>query len=819
MFSDPNCPTRVGEIINTISEIYDIPNPSEGMQVYVRDEKKTYTITGLKEAVIGGERVPDAKVDTFEAVKSQVEEIDNNFAEMQEALSDGSFVVAVANLANGVKAGAVTFEMLDGELQLSASVVDDLETANTLRPLSANQGKVLKDLIDIINGTGEGATDKKITDAIAALVDSAPENLDTLRELAEWIEEHGAEFAKVVTDINNIKIDALLTSSVHVSQFAEKINIGGRSLDGANTMSVDIPAATTETAGVMSAEDKKKIGMQQSIYNINILTGNLTQFYTLEEARNLLLPDFRRSSTMLCFRDADCLGKYSYYQYWATDVDETLWATDMYWQRIATRIAENYTELNGLTTVDLLRPYIRRRDNFINNLAVNVKTTYSKLELKPYEVVNNKNVFSIDDVAKDVFFDTEILGLHIGSTYGYSSYSTAVVKCESDTEYVLSGLFLKSKRIALYNTYGDCTHGVKNTTLEGIIEIEGGDWSLNSDIHITTQADTEYIVFGVGEPHSPQYYLNNPIQLEKGTLSTSYIEGLRRCSSPSYKELNESKRKTIKVLFIGNSVNQDHIAYLPWLLKNTYGDDIDYTIAISYKASYTIKKYCEDILTDNVALDIFSISNNAERWTNYNNVKYSEIWNHLDGFDIISFQGYFNDSLYGWVEDPSYYAQFIADLKTRQSQPFGLGYLMHQTFNNNGVDVWKRIVEGANTAIAENPISILFPCGAVTRLLNNTEEFPQSFLTSDNIHNQQGLPCIMGAYVAMDVIARYLGLPSRVLNNKLRITQAIEGTLNIPGANGVLQLGNELQYSIAQNAAVQAVKYGERIYIDSIAGA
>lgn len=254
MFSDPNCPTRVGEIINTISEIYDIPNPSEGMQVYVRDEKKTYTITGLKEAVIGGERVPNAKVDTFEAVKSQVEEIDNNFAEMQEALIDGSFVVSIANLANAVKAGAVTFEMLDGKLQLSASVVDDLETANTLKPLSANQGKVLKDLIDIINGTGEGSTDKKITDAIAKLVDRAPENLDTLRELANWIEEHGTKFAAVVDDINNIKDDALLTSSVHVSQFAEKINIGGKSLDGANTMSVDIPAATPENAGVMSAE-------------------------------------------------------------------------------------------------------------------------------------------------------------------------------------------------------------------------------------------------------------------------------------------------------------------------------------------------------------------------------------------------------------------------------------------------------------------------------------------------------------------------------------------------------------------------------------
>lgn len=207
---------------------------------------------------MAGAMSPEDKVQILNN-KKDIENTNISIEELKTVLADGSFIVAVASLANSVKAGAVTFEMLDGHLKLSASVVDDLETANTLMPLSANQGKVLKDLIDIINGTGEGSTDKKITDAIAKLVNRAPENLDTLKELADWTAEHGTEFAGVVADINNIKDDALLTSSVHVSQYAEKINIGGRSLDGANTMSVDIPAATTENAGVMSAEDKQKL--------------------------------------------------------------------------------------------------------------------------------------------------------------------------------------------------------------------------------------------------------------------------------------------------------------------------------------------------------------------------------------------------------------------------------------------------------------------------------------------------------------------------------------------------------------------------------
>lgn len=216
-----------------------------------------------------GAMSPEDKVQILNN-KKDIENLNTNITELSTALADGSFVVGVAKLAEAVKVGAVTFEMLDGKLRLSVSVVDDLETANTLKPLSANQGKVLKELIDVINGTGEGSTDKKITDAIAALVDSAPENLDTLRELAEWIAKHGAEFAAVVADINNIKNDALLTSSVHVSQYAEKINIGGRSLDGANTMSVDIPAATPEKAGVMSAEQVKALqAHSENLANLN----------------------------------------------------------------------------------------------------------------------------------------------------------------------------------------------------------------------------------------------------------------------------------------------------------------------------------------------------------------------------------------------------------------------------------------------------------------------------------------------------------------------------------------------------------------------
>ena len=183
--------------------------------------------------------------------------------DLKVQLGNGSFIVG---LANAVKAGAITLDMLDENLKLSASVVDDLKTADALKPLSANQGKILKELIDIINGTGEGSTDKKITDAIAKLVDNAPEDLDTLKEIAEWIKNHGTEAAGMLVAINanannlaETKKD--IANQLIVTPTANNVGVTGRNEQSMRiNFSADIPAATTEKAGVMTVEDKKNIG-------------------------------------------------------------------------------------------------------------------------------------------------------------------------------------------------------------------------------------------------------------------------------------------------------------------------------------------------------------------------------------------------------------------------------------------------------------------------------------------------------------------------------------------------------------------------------
>ena len=94
-FTDPNTPTRVGEIVENVSDIYNIPSPRLGMQVFVKSEKKSFVITSLKSKVIGGVDVPEAAVEAFEPVgaKSIIWNNDNAPSNMNDFVEAGIYEI------------------------------------------------------------------------------------------------------------------------------------------------------------------------------------------------------------------------------------------------------------------------------------------------------------------------------------------------------------------------------------------------------------------------------------------------------------------------------------------------------------------------------------------------------------------------------------------------------------------------------------------------------------------------------------------------------------------------------------------------------
>lgn len=69
-----NVPTRAGEVVNSVGEIYDIPAPRVGMIVYDKSTGINYIVRSLKAKVIDGVRVDNAQVDEYEELEGRTKE-------------------------------------------------------------------------------------------------------------------------------------------------------------------------------------------------------------------------------------------------------------------------------------------------------------------------------------------------------------------------------------------------------------------------------------------------------------------------------------------------------------------------------------------------------------------------------------------------------------------------------------------------------------------------------------------------------------------------------------------------------------------------
>lgn len=317
-------------------------------------------------------------------------------------------------------------------------------------------------------------------------------------------------------------------------------------------------------------------------------------------------------------------------------------------------------------------------------------------------------------------------------------------------------------------------------------------------------------VYSVQTDFIPAYYrkFTNLSRKNNGVMEHRYLtvcvkNTSTKCVLHIYASgLKKSKTKRIKALFIGNSVNQDHVMYAPWYLKKSYGDDIEFEIGNFYIASYTIKSYVQNCVNGTKKADIFSVAYGTDVWYNRTNEVLLKDAVSLNDWDIICVQGYYNNGVEG-PEDMSYLADLVQFISDNAVKPFTLGFMMHQTYRTG---VLADIIAGAKYSVENSSVRMLFPCGFATEFVKSLWE--QSFLTSDTIHNQEGLPCILGGYVVGDVLARYVGLPSRVMGNKNRMTSEEHDALNIAGQNGTFQAGTEAQFDQAQIAACKAVNAG-----------
>ena len=275
------------------------------------------------------------------------------------------------------------------------------------------------------------------------------------------------------------------------------------------------------------------------------------------------------------------------------------------------------------------------------------------------------------------------------------------------------------------------------------------------------------------------------------------------------------KGHSIKILFIGNSLTQDGIAYLPYVLK-TYYPNIDFKFYMWYVGGYTLGMHYDRFI-NNQSADVFSVAENSISWTNSDSTTMRTVLSTYE-FDIVCMQEYeymmpnFSESdLINWNNCKTYILNNYAG-----TNPLEFISLFHAPRRDSPNTREPDIVR-MNQMILDKTISddIIINGLAVYKALSTSLDSlgDQGHLSPDGTHTQEGLPCLLQTWVSVLWILDRLGLPKNIYGNPCRITTDIYNSIHVPGANlgtGVIT-GTDAENLLAQEIAIQAFKEGKKM--------
>lgn len=164
------------------------------------DTKVGEVVNAANEALIGAQG--DASTaDTIYGAKKHAEEK----AAAAQAAAEGTAAADATAKVNAAKEELNgTISGVEGRVK---AIEDDYLTSADKQEITGAASalevrvKANEDAIGVLNGEGEGSVKKQVSDAIAGVVASAPEDFDTLKEVADWIASDTTGAAKMQADI------------------------------------------------------------------------------------------------------------------------------------------------------------------------------------------------------------------------------------------------------------------------------------------------------------------------------------------------------------------------------------------------------------------------------------------------------------------------------------------------------------------------------------------------------------------------------------------------------------------------------------------
>ena len=278
--------------------------------------------------------------------------------------------------------------------------------------------------------------------------------------------------------------------------------------------------------------------------------------------------------------------------------------------------------------------------------------------------------------------------------------------------------------------------------------------------------------------------------------------------------------KEVSILFIGNSLLQDGISYMPCLLKRKF-PFIDFKFYMWYIAGATLNDQYQ-AFTGNTPADIFSIAVNTEEWTNLSNVTFISVLEQKH-FDIVCMQEYFNyktsygeNDLQDWKNCQEY-------IRTHYLGTNSLEFItyFHAPLRTRKEEVYALTQEGCASILKNTIADDIIGCGmAIYNALNTsigTLGDGGDMTTGDRTHAQEGIPCLVQAYTALLWLLDRLSQTRNIYHILFKMTSAIYNTLNIPGPNlgtGVIT-GDNTQNDTCIEVAYKSFKEAKQFLMEN----
>ena len=302
------------------------------------------------------------------------------------------------------------------------------------------------------------------------------------------------------------------------------------------------------------------------------------------------------------------------------------------------------------------------------------------------------------------------------------------------------------------------------------------------------------------------------IRDEQGNVIVRFAQGHIYTKRFSSKDAGSSKN--IKILSIGNSYSYDAYSYVPSLLEEM---GCNVTFGILYTAGCSLATHYTNITTD-ASYEAYSLYTTASgRWMSgttqaiASNVAASNNWDivilqqvSLDADDYSTYQPYLNN--------------IISALSLMFNKGVEYGWLLTPVRPTEAdMDAyWHDQLSAIEQVMNDTAVEFVIPCGTAVANARTISAFNNmgdgDAMTHDNIHMQEGIPCLVEAYAAAMTFASLMGIGEKgVMGSNIRPTDAwiIEKNVQQRGGNSVGV--TDANCILAQKCAIAAVKKPDEI--------